>query len=271
MSMKAKEKPAKNKKTLNSQSKSMTKSKPKSTSMPAAKRPASVRSTSLLSEKMAAMTPAKVTTSSAAMKVTDMPVRSSGLKRPGVWLIGAWVVILAVALYYFRGQFVVATVNGQPIFRSALIRELEKQSGRQVLDNLILKTVIMQEANKQKVVVTPEEVDTEITKLEETFKNRGQDIDSALAVQGMTRADLKEQMMLQKLVEKMVNDEVTVTDDEVKKYMDENKAFLPKDAKPDELKAEVKRQLEQQKSTAKIQEWVGKLKDGAKVNHWLFQ
>lgn len=269
MSMKAKEKPAKNKKTLNSQSKSMTKAKPKTKSMSTAKRSASVRSTSLLSEKMATMTPAKA--SASTMMSSDMPVRSSGLKRPGVWLIGAWVVILAVALYYFRGQFVVATVNGQPIFRSALIRELEKQSGRQVLDNLILKTVIMQEANKQKVVVTPEEVDAEITKLEETFKNRGQDIDSALAVQGMTRADLKEQMMLQKLVEKMVNDEVTVTDEEVQKYMDENKAFLPKDAKPDELKAEVKRQLEQQKSTAKIQEWVGKLKDGAKVNHWLFQ
>ncbi len=271
MSMKAKEKPTKNKKTLTSQSKSMTKAKPKAKSMPATKRSSS---TAMLSQKMASTTSARSATKSVAAKpvmADAMPARKSGLKRPSTWLIGAWVVIIAVALYYFRGQFIVATVNGQPILRSSLMRELEKQSGKQVLDTLILKTVIMQEAAKQKVGVTPEEVDEEVKKLEETFKGRGQDIDSALAVQGMTRADLKEQMMLQKLVERMAGKEVTVTDDEVKEYMEANKAFLPKDAKPEELKVEIKKQLEQQKLTAKIQEWVTKLKEGAKVQHWLFQ
>lgn len=192
-------------------------------------------------------------------------------KRKVNWLVLAWVLVVGLALFYFRGQFVVALVNGQPIFRSSLVRELERQSGQQVLDTLILKTVIMQEATKQKVSVAPTEVDEEIVKLEETFKNRGQDLASALAVQGMTQADLKEQMMLQKLVEKMVDQNVEVTDDEVKKYMEENKSFLPKDAKPDELKAEIKSQLEQQKKTTKVQEWVTKLKDEAKVEHWLFQ
>lgn len=206
-----------------------------------------------------------------AIEVTEQQTLSVEPKKKINWLIIAWVFVLLLALYYFRGQFVVALVNGQPIFRSALVRELERQSGQQVLDTLILKTTIMQEAAKQKVSVTPAEVDEEIVKLEETFKNRGQDLESALAVQGMSKADLKEQMMLQKLVEKMVDQTVEVSDDEVKQYMEENKAFLPKDAKPDELKTEIKTQLEQQKKTAKVQEWVTKLKDEAKVEHWLFK
>lgn len=205
------------------------------------------------------------------LSVTEPEVPAVKTKKAMNWLVLAWVFVLVLALYYFRGQFIVALVNGQPIFRSALVRDLERQSGQQVLDTLILKTAIMQEAAKQKVSITPTEVDEEITKLEETFKNRGQDLESALAVQGMSREDLKEQMMLQKLVEKMVDQTVEVTDDEVKQYMEENKAFLPKDAKPDELKAEIKTQLEQQKKTAKIQEWVTKLKDEAKVEHWLFK
>lgn len=214
---------------------------------------------------------AAVTDFKSVVEVSDQTPVMTQPKKKLNWLVLAWMLVLVLALYYFRGQFIVALVNGQPIFRSSLVRELERQSGQQVLDTLILKTTIMQEAAKQKVSVTPAEVDEEIVKLEETFKNRGQDLESALAVQGMTRADLKEQMMLQKLVEKMVDQTVEVSDDEVKKYMEENKAFLPKDAKPDELKAEIKAQLEQQKKTAKIQEWVTKLKDEAKVEHWLFK
>lgn len=233
-----------------------------------AKKPKSVAATKKPAQKVAAVSDFKTAVETVDQKTTTPAVPA---KRKINWLVAAWVLVLLLALYYFRGQFVVAMVNGQPIFRSALVRELERQSGQQVLDTLILKTVIMQEAAKQKVSVMPNEVDDEIAKLEETFKNRGQDLESALAVQGMTRADLKEQMMLQKLVEKMVDQTVEVSDDEVKKYMDENKAFLPKDAKPDELKAEIKSQLEQQKKTAKVQEWVTKLKDEAKVEHWLFK
>ncbi len=217
-----------------------------------------------LSQKLAEMP------SSQMMETMEAP-RKSGLKRPATWLVGAWIVVIGLALFYYRGQFVVAVVNGQPIFRSALVRELERQSGKQVLDNLVLKTVVMQEASKQKVTVTDQEVTDEIAKLEKTFKGRGQDLDSALATQGMSRSDLNEQMKLQKLVEKMVSKEVEVTDEEVTKYMETNKAFLPKDAKPDQLKADIKAQLLQQKQTAKIQEWVTALKDKATVQHWLFQ
>jgi len=97
----------------------------------------------------------------------------------------------------------VATVNGQPISRLTLIREMEKSSGKQVLEGLIGKTLILQEAKKQNIFVGKEDIDQEMAKIEENFKNQGQDLNQLLAFQGMTRADLEEQIQLQKTAEKL--------------------------------------------------------------------
>ncbi len=186
-------------------------------------------------------------------------------------LIAAWILVIAGALYYFRGQFIVATVNGQPIFRSALIKELEAQSGPQVLDNMILETLVRQEAANRKITITDQEITDETKKLETKLAAQKQNLDQLLAVQGMTRDMLKEQLKLQLMVEKMIDkSSVTVTDAEVKKYLDDNKAFLPKNVKPEELAPQVRLQLEQQKTTAKTQEFFKNLQTKAKVNHWLF-
>lgn len=187
-------------------------------------------------------------------------------------LIALWIIVLAVALWYFKGQFVVATVNGQPIFRSTLIRELERQAGPQTLDNIVLETLVRQEAAAKKVTVSEDELNAEVKKLEDQMAAQKQNLDQLLSLQGMTRASLKDQMRLQLLVDKLVGQEgVKVSDDEVKKYIADNKAFLPKDAKPEELAATVRKQLEQQKTTAQTQEWLKALQAKAKINHWLFK
>ena len=187
-------------------------------------------------------------------------------------LVAAWILVIAGALYYFKGQFIVATVNGQPIFRSTLIKELEAQSGPQILDNLVLETLVRQEAAARKITVSDQEIADETKKLEAKLASQQQNLDQLLAVQGMSRAMLNEQLRLQLLVEKMVDRKnITVSDDEVKKYFEDNKAFLPKNVKQEELTGEVKTQLQQQKATAKTQEFFKTLQTKAKVNHWLFK
>jgi hypothetical protein len=213
------------------------------------------------------------------VKSTQKPSQTPGVAKPAMksavvtnLLIVLWILVLALALWYFKGQFIVATVNGQPIFRSTLIRELERQSGPQTLDNIVLETLVRQEAAAKKVTVTDAELDAEVKKLEDQMAAQKQNLDQLLSLQGMTRASLKDQMRLQLLVEKLVGKEgVTVTDDEVKKYIADNKAFLPKDAKPEELAATVRKQLEQQKTTAHTQEWLKSLQAKAKINNWLFK
>jgi|GEM_PF-1223380 len=186
-------------------------------------------------------------------------------------LVLAWVLVIAGALFYFKGQFVVATVNGQPILRTTLVKQLELQTGKQALDNLIIETLVRQEAVAKKVVVTDEEINAEIQKIQERLTAQKQDLDQLLAAQGMTKETLKDQIKLQLSVEKMVDKaSATPTAEEVQKYLADNKAFLPADTKPADLEAQVKAQLEQQKLATLTQDWLKTLQDKAKINHWLF-
>jgi len=113
------------------------------------------------------------------------------------------VFVLIAGGLLLKKELVVATVNGQPIFRLTLIREMEKNSGKQVLEGLIGKTLILQEAKKQNVSIGQEEINQEMAKIEENFKNQGHDLNQLLAFQGMTRTDLEEQIQLQKTAEKL--------------------------------------------------------------------
>jgi len=178
------------------------------------------------------------------------------------------ILVLAGLIYYFKGQLIVATVNGEPISRFALIRQLEKQSGKQTLDSLITKILVLQEAKKQNIEIGSDEIEQEIKKLEETFKNQGQDLNQVLVAQGVTQEELREQIRMQKIVEKIVGKDITVTGEEIEDYLEKNKDSLPKDV-TEEIRNQVKKQLEQQKLSEKMQTWIQSLQDNAKINYLL--
>lgn len=179
-------------------------------------------------------------------------------------------IVLAVTLiYYFRGLFVVALVNGQPILRLSVIQELEKRGGNQTLTSLITQVLIQQEAEKRGVVVTDSELDGEVKKIEDNLKKQGQKLDEALLFQGLTREDFKEQIRFQKLVEKLLAKDIKVTDEEIKKFIDQNKDNLPKDLKPEEVTASARQQLEQQKLGTKAQEWIADLQEKANIKYFV--
>ena len=62
------------------------------------------------------------------------------------------VILILVALFFAKGIFVVATVNGSPISRLSLIQELEKQGGKQALEAIIDKKLIETELKKQNAI-----------------------------------------------------------------------------------------------------------------------
>lgn len=200
--------------------------------------------------------------------IKTRPRKKSKINQRALLIILAGV-FLAGLLYYFRGQFIVATVNGQPIWRLTLVRELEKQGGGQTLDSIITKTLILQEAKKQKILVSNEEINQEIKKFEEDLSGQGQDLNQLLTNRGMTRADLSEQIKLQKLVEKMTKNDLEVTDQEVNDYLEKNKNTLLQTADKEQIKTQVREQLKEQKLNEKIQSFIQSLRDQAKITHLL--
>jgi foldase protein PrsA len=178
------------------------------------------------------------------------------------------IIILIGGLYYFRGQFISATINGQPIWRLSLIRELEQQAGKDTLESLITKTLILQEAKKQKITATKEEIDQKMKELEENFTSQGQNLDQLLEAQGLTRDQLREQVEIQLIIEKIVGEEVEVTDQELDEYIEANQDFFPEDSDPEETRASVREQLKQEKTNEKIQSWLESLRNDAKINYF---
>ena len=185
-------------------------------------------------------------------------------------LIIGIVAIAAIALLvFFRGLFVAALVNGAPVSRLELIKELEKADGKKVLSDIIVRKLIEQEAQKRKVVITTVELEAEIKKIEANVASQGQKLDDLLAMQGFTKADLLERIKTQKLLEKMVSTDTSIDEKEISDYVEQNRMRFPKGTTEEDMKSQAKEALTQQKTDEKIQSFVEELQKKAKITYFI--
>lgn len=194
-------------------------------------------------------------------------VLGARIREPKVF-VPVIILVLLVLLFLFRSAFVVALVNGQPISRSEFNKQLEAQAGKQVMNSLVTEKLIQQEADRQHITVNQSELDAQVKSIQNQLAKQGQTLDTALAAQGMTRDDFMTQLRLQALVKKMLANKIKVSDDEVNSYIDKNKDALPQDTNPDQLKAQVRQQLEQQKLTQAAQTLIQQLQQKAKITYF---
>ncbi len=185
-------------------------------------------------------------------------------------LVGG-VVLLAVVLgaWFGKGLVVAATVNGAPISRMSVVKELEKQSGKAALESLIRKKLIDDEVRGKNISVSKEEIDQEMKKIEAQVALQGGTLNDVLQQQGMTEEQLREQIDVQKKIEKLLGDKVSVSDAEVEAYVTKNKIEFPKDKKQEEAKAALKEQIQQQKFQQEAQKWVADLTAKAKIQYYV--
>jgi parvulin-like peptidyl-prolyl isomerase len=220
-------------------------------------------------------TPAKTSTKQVMAKKTDekivitqIPSFTKDIKNPRIF-IPIILVIIAVLLFVFRGLFIVAIVNGQPITRFGLDRALEKKYAKQEVSSLITQTLIFQEASNKNITVSDGEINSSVKQVSDSLSKQGQTLDSALALRGMTKQDFIDQLKIQKIVEKILGDQVKVSDKEVQDYVDKNKDSLPTGLSDSDLKNQVRQQLEQQKLSDKAQAWIADLQKKANVNYFV--
>lgn len=176
---------------------------------------------------------------------------------------------LAVGVYFAKGLFVAALVNNRPVSRFAVTKELEKQGGKQTLENLVTKELIKQEISKRKVQVTQAEVDEEIKKIEDNVIAQGMTLEEVLSAQNYTLDQLKEELKFNKEVEKMIADKTAVSEEEITKYLEDNKSYLPADSDPATLRVQVADSIKQQKVSAEAQNLVTELKQNAKIVYFV--
>ncbi|MCL4397704.1 SurA N-terminal domain-containing protein [Patescibacteria group bacterium] len=178
-------------------------------------------------------------------------------------VLGLLLIVLALLLYRNKGMFVAAMVNNQPIMRLSLDKQLESQYGDATLDEMVGEMLIRQAAAKNKITVTPAEIETKIASIEKTL-NGQISLQDALAQQGETVADFRHRVELQLMLEKLTAGKVQVSDQEISDYIDKNRASM---TATDEagLREEAKTDLTNQKQNTILQQYFSSLKSQAKI------
>lgn len=182
-------------------------------------------------------------------------------------IVAAVVLIVALA-YTFKGLFIVAIVDGNPISRLEIIRELERISGKSLLDSLVVEKLIENEANTKKIAVTQDEINVEIKKIENQLSAQGSTLADAIASQNMTMEDLKKQIVIQKKIEKLVADKINVTDEEVAQYIVSNKITMPVGQEATTT-AQIKESLKNEKLGTESNLLITGLRSQAKISYFV--
>ncbi len=116
----------------------------------------------------------------------------------------------------------VAQFNGEAISKDELYDKMVGLYGAATVDQIIADKIVDAEAKKQKITVADSVLNKEIDKLKESYGGEevfNQTLESNNTTVAMLKNDLKSYLTIKKLLQP----EITITDDEMKTYFDENK------------------------------------------------
>ncbi|QQG43697.1 MAG: SurA N-terminal domain-containing protein [Candidatus Daviesbacteria bacterium] len=140
-----------------------------------------------------------------------------------------YLVLLVIGLLlifaFKRSWLIAATVNNEPITNLQLQTKLNQQFREQVISQLVNEKLLDQEAVKNQIRVSEEDLNQKIKELENNVGGT-QALDSLLAQQGQDRQALKQQLRIQVIIEKLYNKDATVSAQEVDDYITQNKENL---------------------------------------------
>lgn len=192
--------------------------------------------------------------------------RPSGTMTSSSWkkyLIIIILVLLAALVYKYKNLFVVASVNGKPISRLDLEKELNTKYGSQTLDNLISEQIILDGANKKGVTVSANDINKKIIDIENRLHGQAA-LNQALAAQGLSMDDFRKQVEIQLTINKLFDKEASVSDKEISDYISQNQSSLSS-TDPAQLKSEALAALQQQKVGDLFDKWFAQEKKQAQV------
>jgi foldase protein PrsA len=173
--------------------------------------------------------------------------------------------VIGAGAFAYAKYWNIATVNGRPISRLSYIKVLEKQGGKEVLDQMVNEALILNEGKNKNVVVTQKDIDAEIAKVEDRLKAQNMTLDAALTANGMVKEDLVSQIRLKKIQDALSASKAEITQAQIDAFLKANKAMLPTGKTPAELNTLAKDQLILEANQASASAWLAALKSSAKV------
>jgi foldase protein PrsA len=169
------------------------------------------------------MSQTKVKTSkSNKAKKTKFPLQFSFPPQLSTVVIVVLIILAGLLAFPFRFLIIPAIVNGQPIFSWNYLRQLHQTSGDQVLDQMISQLLIEQEVSKQGIQVSQEEINEQTRLIEERFSAEGNDLDTVLSLQGLSRNQFIKELRLNLALEKLIKGTIKISEEEIATELAEN-------------------------------------------------
>lgn len=143
------------------------------------------------------------------------------------WILSTVILLIALIVAIVKplhdsSKSAVAYVNNTKITKDQLYSNMLDNGGKQTLDNMIDELLVDQAAQKAGITVTAQDVDQELTALK---KQSGSEemFQQMLEQYGMTEDKVKAQLHMQAALKKLLAGQISVTDDAIKTYYDQNK------------------------------------------------
>ncbi|MGN7401860.1 foldase protein PrsA [Cytobacillus praedii] len=140
-----------------------------------------------------------------------------------IWISGSAILAIALLVTIFSmSEKNVASVNGEKISEKELNELLVAQYGSEALDSLITEKIISQEKKKEKIKVSKEELDAEMTAYMESYGGKDA-FEEILANNGVERSTIEKNIENYLATKKLLEPRIKITDEEMKEYFEENK------------------------------------------------
>lgn len=177
------------------------------------------------------------------------------------------VLVILGSAYGYRNFLIAATIDGSPVSRLTVIRELEAKGGKAALDAIITERLIAAEAAKAHIVVSAADIDAELEDVKAEIAAQGMTLEGALVSQGLTLDDVRKQLTTRKELEQLLGDTVTVTDADIDAYLVETKLATPKTMSEEDFRAKVKTQLANQKFGKEADRWIADIRKKSNIRY----
>ncbi|TKC14888.1 peptidylprolyl isomerase [Robertmurraya kyonggiensis] len=143
------------------------------------------------------------------------------------WIIGSMglVIILLIGALVFslNKEGYAATIDGEKIGMDELHELLVTQYGADGVNSLLAQKIVEKEIKKNDIKVTDKEIEKELAEYQEYYGGE-EAFNSVLESSGVKLADVKEDIKRNVATNKLLEDRIEITDEEMKTYFEENKA-----------------------------------------------
>lgn len=136
--------------------------------------------------------------------------------------------LLAVSVIGFTGctqKEVVAKVNDVEITKEELYDQLVAQNGEAALNALISEKILSAEVEAKKITVSDEEIQENIDEMTEYYGGE-EEMNNALVQYNLTLDDVKENIVNNLQLQKILEPYIEISDDEIAQYFENNKDYL---------------------------------------------